>query len=512
MRNRSLCLAVITLVFGGFALSKSIAGAGPDDERIAQLIKQLGSSRYADREKATRGLESIGVAALEQLRLATKDADLEVSRRCQELVRKLEDKLAADALLAPKKVKLSLKDVPVTAVIAELQQQSGYAINVEGAFSAHAPRKISLETGEVTFFEAFEKLCQVAGLQGTRSDPADLFRQALNVQQAIQVQQLRKLGKGQQQPVLVPAAKVGVKTPLNSSLTSPADGFVVREALTQQIPTSLHGAVRFRLLPANPAIAIPLPHQGLFVLDVTAEPSIQQFYVDGSLRLDKAIDDQGQQLTLVPEQPSNHNGQFGDPFSQVLFAKPRQLVLRLKLGEKPAKSLKKLSGSVTVRGQHPAPEALITLDDVMHAAGKTARGRAGGFLELLNIAKQANGVYTVQIRFEDAQQGVPGNGQMIFMQGANGGAMQVIQVNGNLQLGGNPDLPVLVDAKGKKLNLERLPQTVTRLVAGQVSREIHMVFRADAGVGEPTQMVLFGHRMVTATVPFRFENVALPGN
>ena len=37
-----------------------------------------------------------------------------------------------------------------------------------------------------------------------------------------------------------------------------------------------------------------------------------------------------------------------------------------------------------------------------------------------------------------------------------------------------------------------------------------MIFRAGNGVGEPAQMVLYGHKMVTAQVPFRFEAVQLP--
>ena len=71
-------------------------------------------------------------------------------------------------------------------------------------------------------------------------------------------------------------------------------------------------------------------------------------------------------------------------------------------------------------------------------------------------------------------------------------------------------LPVLVDANGKELTLEQMPQRLGKSVNGQVVYEITMVFRAGQGVGEPAQMVLYGHRLITAEAKFAFKNVPLP--
>ena len=101
----------------------------------------------------------MGPTALEALRKAAKSGDVETSRRAGELVKKFEDKITIDNLLAPKKVHLKLKDVTVLQAIEELSKQSGYPIQVDGDRTQLSKRKITLETGETTFWQAFDQLC-----------------------------------------------------------------------------------------------------------------------------------------------------------------------------------------------------------------------------------------------------------------------------------------------------------------------------------------------------------------
>src|SRR5262245_42296621 len=106
MRNRCLLLALLLgLGLGLSGLSRQAAVANDETERINQLVKQLGSSKFAERENAKRELEKIGVPALEALRKAAQSSDLETSRRASELVKKFDAKIATDTLLAPKRVK-----------------------------------------------------------------------------------------------------------------------------------------------------------------------------------------------------------------------------------------------------------------------------------------------------------------------------------------------------------------------------------------------------------------------
>src|SRR5947209_16666024 len=114
MSNRRALLALLLgLGVGLGAVLATRVGANDDAGRVARLVKQLGSSKFTERDRARRGLEAIGLPALDALRQAARSPDLETRRRAGELVKRLEEKLALDALLAPNKVRLNLKDTPV---------------------------------------------------------------------------------------------------------------------------------------------------------------------------------------------------------------------------------------------------------------------------------------------------------------------------------------------------------------------------------------------------------------
>src|SRR5262249_30015998 len=92
-----------------------------------------------------------------------KTGDLETSRRAGEILRKLEDKLLTAQMLAPKLLRLKLQDKPVLEAVAELSRLSGYKIEVMGDRTVLANKKITLETGETTFFETVDALCKESG-------------------------------------------------------------------------------------------------------------------------------------------------------------------------------------------------------------------------------------------------------------------------------------------------------------------------------------------------------------
>jgi HEAT repeat protein len=63
---------------------------GADPKRIAKLVEQLNDDSYAVRESASEALQELGKAAEEALKKAAGSYTLEVKRRAEELVRKLE--------------------------------------------------------------------------------------------------------------------------------------------------------------------------------------------------------------------------------------------------------------------------------------------------------------------------------------------------------------------------------------------------------------------------------------
>ena len=98
--RRTLGALALVLAIGSYAEPRPRRARMPSGSK--RLIKQLGSTKSSEREKATRELEGIGVPALESLKRAVKDADLETSRRADNLVKKLEEKISTATFLAPK--------------------------------------------------------------------------------------------------------------------------------------------------------------------------------------------------------------------------------------------------------------------------------------------------------------------------------------------------------------------------------------------------------------------------
>ncbi len=74
-----------TLLRGTFAWADM--PSGPDATRKAQeLVRQLGSDEYTEREKASEQLRELGLVAKGALEKGAKDEDAEVRRRCRDLL------------------------------------------------------------------------------------------------------------------------------------------------------------------------------------------------------------------------------------------------------------------------------------------------------------------------------------------------------------------------------------------------------------------------------------------
>src|SRR5262249_13529968 len=159
-------------------------------------------------------------------------------------------------------------------------------------------------------------------------------------------------------------------------------------------------AVRIRALPADQTPAGRRPKReghALLVLEVSAEPKLQGFMVTGGPRIDKAVDDQGQKLEPAadagappgaggapgagpggPGIPGAGPGGGGLPVPMMPLmpgaygGNQRLLTVWVKLGEKQAKAIKELTGSITVQARAPSGP-LVSVDNVLKAAGKTEK-------------------------------------------------------------------------------------------------------------------------------------------
>src|SRR5262249_8243391 len=129
---RHLCIYLALLVGFGAVLSvPGNAAEKADADTINKWIAKLSSNRFADREKAQKALEEIGLPALDALKKAVEESkDMEGRRRAQELVAKLEKKAQGAKILAPKRLRLTYKDTPLSEAIADFKKRSGYEITL----------------------------------------------------------------------------------------------------------------------------------------------------------------------------------------------------------------------------------------------------------------------------------------------------------------------------------------------------------------------------------------------
>lgn len=544
-------LIVVSLESMGSAFFWAEENRPANEPAIHELIKKLGSSKFAERERAAKQLEAIGERALQALRDVAKSADagqaadLETTRRAAEILRRLEEKISNAKILAPRRLRLNIKDASVLDAIKELEKLSGYAIQIQGDRNALASRRITLDTGETTFWEALDQLCQKGGLVESNQQPAPMppsIRSqprpapilpvkpparpvpppVLNKVQlqapvaiaAVDVVELPAVparparpiqAKPVPAPVQIQAAPVQLRRArIQPIYPAPATNQIqVMPGKPSPVPTSYAGAVRVRAFTE----ASSQKGEAIIRLDASAEPRLQNFSLSSSPRIDRAIDDEGQTLTFVMDPAQFANTGLNNPYGVSL---PRQARIQFKVGDKRSESLKELSGSLTAQAVMPT-ETLVSVPDIMQAAGKTAKGADGASLTVASVQKQANGDIQVQVRMEN----IPGQNPF----GANGIVIQQIQINvqggGNVVIGGMPlnpnsGMPVLVDKAGKSFSLVNIPNRRLQVNNGMMSQEASLVFRPNAGQGDPDRLILTGQRTATFAVPFSFKNVPLP--
>jgi hypothetical protein len=227
------------------------------------------------------------------------------------------------------------------------------------------------------------------------------------------------------------------------------------------------------------------------------------------VRIEKALDDNGQLLEQVTT-PALTNAEAEVRWlidANATRAEVNcQAPVRLRLGDRPAKSLRELRGTATVRVLTP-PETLLTIDDVFQAGGRTFKGSDGAAIKLLEAGRLANGQYRVRL----AVDGLP---RALVLRAAGPG---ILRVNGAARLlagqvaGGGPAAATwsLQNAAGREFRYLGF-ETTLMANAGGVGQELRLTFEPDANLGNPVKLVQKGRRPVLLDVPFTLENVPLP--
>jgi hypothetical protein len=483
-------------------VSRPEANRQPDAQRISRLINQLGSKKFQEREQAANELDAAGATVLAALQRAGHHPDPEVSRRAESLAQRIEKRLETAQLLQPKHVRLRLRDTPLDEAIADLARQTGFAL--EAPVGAHNQR-ITLDTGETTFWQALDQFCRKAGLVEQPPSPAAQtaspeFR-VMNGRNGIIVNNVIISSSGRQ-------AGYGAN----------GDGALrLASGKAPSGPTCYAGAVRIRALTGerNPRIPGLRSGEAGFWLEVMPQPKMGwQAVLD--VQVEKAIDEHGQ--PLLPSADAKEASpeimmRGGRPI--ILNAETGQTVdvrtfpVRLKLGDRPSRNLKELSATISAQVQ-TAMEPLVTVDDVLKSAGKTVKGKDGHSVTITEIARDSEGVVKMRIALEEP---VPANlafnrrifraNRVVVRNGVvvNGGIMRETGVAGESKL-------ALLDAQGKGFSMEVNSYGMSLKGANMV-QDMHITFQPHGGQGEPARFVYSDHRLVNIDIPFVLKDVAL---
>jgi hypothetical protein len=649
-------LAALALGLGLAALlatpSPAREGAAKiDAAQIAKLIDQLGSDEFDVREKATAALEAIGEPAADALRTAVqKTDDVDIRLRAGMALSKIEKRLESAKALAGKKVHLVYKDAPLAEAVEDLKKQSGYDVVLSDPDGKLKDRTITLDTGEVTFWQALDQFCAKAGLKEGQAHvavavpsptdppppppadkPVDIFpggavnppaekdvkeeaapvrekkeeakaaekkeraqadekdaeaqkKAAAEEEARALAEKARAIKRAQAaapavaiQPVPLPPNGPGggpIGVPMNPQpAASASEPIVLVDGKADSVPTDACCAVRVRAVTKTEGVAACPKGEYQVVLELTVEPKLLWKTVE-KVSVVKAIDNMDQKLAqaaadlnateAVVEAPADNTGgpavQPAPPVRIRPGGRPVPLpvqppqppaavfqnggvtqtaILRVKKGDKDAKSLKELSGSVSAE-LWAEPTAIITAPEILKAAGKNFKGGQNGQLVIKNVTKLDNGQLDVRLELtapSDAMPvGVPAAGTV--MPGGpfpiNGGPPRGAKIGfgvggGGLALGGDPAINIggargpfiqpgagaspaglsLLDDKGNAFDQGNV---VPEQINDQNGFRFQWVvsYTPKKGQGDATKLVFMGRKSLSVEVPFTLKDVTLP--
>jgi hypothetical protein len=477
-----------------------------------ELVAKLGSKDFHEREAATRALAIMGQPALPELRLALASKDPEVQRRASSLVEAIERREETARLLAPRTVRIHAVDKPLSAVAADLSRDSGFTVLIDESVREQiGDRRITLDTGETTFWQALDALCREAGLADSNSPVPNFRANARDKSHRLQI-----LIEQRQAMYLGGQGGDGAHFYL-----SPARKDAFSEV--KRSPVSFAGALRCRI-GAEPGGKIRVVNDQIYLpMEVAGQPDVlwEQLL---DFKLDHAIDDQGQELQQAsiltdPREMQINRAIMGLGNGMVLNRAggldliPDQTgILRLKAGEHRSRKLVKLSGAVVGQMRTPV-QSLLVVDNIRKQAGKTFRTGYGECLDVLAVAEQEGGVTRLEIRLREppSMVSVPGNGR--------------IAVRGNLLLKGQPvlfnrfgartdavlqaDLR-LKDADGRAIRLGSNVRYAINLSGDMLATTATILIRRPQNASPIASLEWFGQHSTIVEVPFHFTNIDLP--
>ncbi len=364
---------------------------------------------------------------------------------------------------------------------------------------------ITLDTGEVAFWQAIEQFLQVAGLtENPNPEPV----KPTNSNQRYYTQQIDWGGYQPNNPALsTHDGKIHLMS--GKTVAACSDKVVRVKAVAKDMGAHIRGSNELELiLDVSPSPNVGW--QGLNRLDIQRAVDdrnrvLKQSHIIGNDGGDSmGFDNDGVWFGLNGGVQFSSQYEFG-PQGQTV--NPYHVPIKLLAKDSYSKYLKELQGVISARMLSPL-EALITVNDLGKATSDKIFSSDGRNLTIVEIKLAKNGLQTLRVKLSS-----PAFNQQMVFPGRFRGRMQpfmTIQSNGVDVMTNSPNLE-LQNAEGKILT------GVSQFVSGQdyspngITTEYTMTVNTKAkGNSQPTKLVLKGRRTVDVEIPFTLKNVPLP--
>jgi hypothetical protein len=513
-KNTMRHIALAVLVAGLAAPAAILRAAEPakGDARLQALVRQLGSDSYEERQQASAFLEKAGEPALPLLREALNGTDMEVRRRAETLITRIEIQVATARALTPLRLRFVCKDMPVTEAVAEFAKQTGHPIQWSGDATKLAQQRITLDTGETTFWDAFQQLCAKAGIR--ESD-------------APQQPQPNQYGDFSGRVI---RARGGVRV-WSGNYYGPQRSFgdptlVVEAGAAPAAAVASNGSLRVRALPPKSGALSDLPDGGKQVtlhLEMRAESRIELTELIG-LRVTRATDDSGHKVRHATDYIESGPGNYFDG-DMVFIANSiemydpngsgglRQIPITVVVDGKSAHKLGELSGVLCARVR-TAPEPLVTVDDVAKAIGKTHVSVDGGEVKITESRREDDGLLKIKVELKTNQ---PADAANEIIQMKMGGRLRAVRMGG-MVAGQMPKIQLTKDnPNGMPFKLYSAKGQALEFVSGELemggnmdgSGTYTLVFKPGANDTAPAKLEYIGRRESLVEMPFTLKDVPL---
>lgn len=140
------------------------ATSQPAIQGVDQLVRELASDNWADRQGAQQKLVGLGDAALPTLRKAMKSSrDPEMVSRIEEAIRQID----ANRLTGPSIVTLDYDNADLKTVLADLSKQAGAPVEMASGFGAGVaanPGTVTIHVHAKPFWAAMKELCDTCNI------------------------------------------------------------------------------------------------------------------------------------------------------------------------------------------------------------------------------------------------------------------------------------------------------------------------------------------------------------